>query len=201
LTKYDSVFALRGYRPSKGTYIGTITTIGQRNQPHDKTSKYKRTGQRNNRVDLTMYVTEYPGDMTYHAIIQDQMQIGDIMFKGVLGNPDRMTHVGKTILTSTSENGTAKWIIDNKGGPEKNQDRATETVRNEVVECFRDGLAWRNDVKLDHLMVDYDIKQFLVNHVGCTSWNSLDDTEMRNVFANFPTKTVPNWDILTSKGY
>ena len=66
-----------------------------------------------------MYVTEYPGDMTYHAIIQDQMQIGDIMFKGVLGNPDQMTHVGKTILTSTSENGLAQWIIDNKGGPEK----------------------------------------------------------------------------------
>jgi hypothetical protein len=139
--------------------------------------------------------------MTYHAIIQDQMQIGDIMFKGVLGNPDQMTHVGKTILTSTSENGLAQWIIDNKGGPEKNRDRATETVRNEVVEYFSDGLAWRNDVKLDHLMVDYNIKQFLVNHVGCTSWNSLDDTEMRKVFANFPTKMVPNWDTLTSKGY
>ena len=43
LTKYHSAFQMRGYRPTKGNFIGNITTIGQRNQPHDETSRFKRS--------------------------------------------------------------------------------------------------------------------------------------------------------------
>jgi hypothetical protein len=104
LTKYHCAFQLRGYRPTKGNFIANITTIGQRNQPHDETSRFKRSGN-NKRVELIMYVTQYPGDMTHTAIIQDQTQIGNIMLKGVFGDPTRMSNIGKVILANGTDNG------------------------------------------------------------------------------------------------
>ena len=202
LTKYHSAFQMRGYRPTKGNFIGNITTIGQRNQPHDETSRFKRSGN-NKRVELIMYVTQYPGDMTHTAIIQDQTQIGNIMLKDVFGNPTRMSNIGKVILANGTDNGgkLTQWIVDNKGGHQKDRDIAASTLVTEITDYFADGLAWRHNVSLDHLMVDYDIKQFLLSHVGCTSWDSLSDGEKMSCFANFPTKTLPNWDTLTSEGY
>jgi hypothetical protein len=103
-----------------------------------------------------------------------------------------MSNIGKVILANGTDNGgkLAQWIIDNKGGIEKRRDIAAAALVTEVTEYFADGLAWRHNVNLDHLMVDYDIKQFILHHVGCTSWDSLSDTEKTNCFANFPTKTL-----------
>ena len=202
LTKFAGALQARGIRPTRGNFIANITTIGQRNQPHDETSKFKRSGS-GRRIDLIMYTTHYPGDMTYDAIIQDQVQIGNVMLKGVFGDRTRMSNIGKVILTNGTENGggLTQWLIDNKGGIEKSRDVAACNLVNEVTDYFADGLTWRHNVHLDHLMVDYDIKQFLLHHVGCTSWDSLSDAEKANCYKNFPSKTLPNWDTLMSEGY
>jgi hypothetical protein len=114
-----------------------------------------------------------------------------------------MSNIGKVILANGTDNGgkLTQWIVDNKGGHQKDRDIAASTLVTEITDYFADGLAWRHNVSLDHLMVDYDIKQFLLSHVGCTSWDSLSDGEKMSCFANFPTKTLPNWDTLTSEGY
>ena len=43
-------------------------------------------------------------------------------------------------------------------------------------------------------MVDWDIKRFLTEHVGVTSWDDLDEGSKTTCYRDYPKKSLPDWD-------
>ena len=85
--------------------------------------------------------------------------------------------------------------------PDNKQDVAADQITQDVVSFFKDGFKWRTNVSLDYYMVDYDIKEFLADKIGCSGWDDLNENEKSKVFRNYPGKTLPNWNKLIKEGY
>lgn len=130
--------------------------------------------------------------MTYEDIIQDQHQIDAVAWTGVFGNSNRIKHLGKEVLKQALESGgnLGTWLLENKGGVNHDADLAAKHIVNDVVCYYRDGFNWKTSTTLDHFMVDYDIKEYLLEHLGATGWGDLTDAE------NYPQKELPDWDKL-----
>jgi hypothetical protein len=202
-TFYDA-FYLKGVRYTMGEYIGSMKNIGMRRDPHDESSKYKRTsGQKKSIVDIFCYVTQYPMEMTYDAMVQDQHQIGAVMWTGVFGNSDRIKTLGASVVkeAQTTGGGLIRWILENKGGHEHDPETAAKAINQDVVDFFKDGFTWKTNVTLDYFMVDFDIKEFLMEKIGCTGWTDLSDAEKTRIYRNYPQKDLPNWDSLVKESY
>ena len=50
-------------------------------------------------------------------------------------------------------------------------------------------------------MVDFDIKQFLADHVGITSWDDLDEAGKQYCYKNYPRISVPVWDDIVEESW
>jgi len=50
-------------------------------------------------------------------------------------------------------------------------------------------------------MVDWDIKQFLTNFVGVTSWDDLCEDDKRKCFRDYPKKSLPDWDEIVQESW
>ena len=203
IAKFHQAFKLKGLNYTRGDYIGGIRSIGKRKDPHDETSRYRRSGKGNKIISIFTYVTTYDINVPYTEIIRDQKKIVDVMWKGVLGNENRVKNIGKNIVSAAAEQGGGliEWVLNNKGGPDKTPEYAAEQTTRSVVNYFKDGVSFRPSISLDHFMVDYDIKEFLSTKVGVTSWNDLNNHERQVCFENYPTKELPDWDKLTKESY
>ena len=71
----------------------------------------------------------------------------------------------------------------------------------EIHDHYKGGPSYHWDVPLDKFMVDYDIKQFLIEHVGCTGWDDLDDAIKTACFRDYPKRKLPQWDDIIEESY
>jgi hypothetical protein len=203
VAKFHNAFKLRGLNYTCGDYVGGIKSIGKRKDPHDETSRYRRSGKNNNIVSIFAYVTTYDINLPYSDIIKDQKKIADVVWKGVFGNANRVKNIGKNIVSAATEQGGGliDWILNNRGGADKTPEIAADNTTKDVVDYFKDGVSFRHRISLDHFMVDYDIKEFLSTKVGVTSWNDLNSQEKQVCFENYPNKDLPDWDKLAKESY
>lgn len=206
-TRFHQAFRLAGINYTAGQYIADMKYLGIRRSSYDESSKYKRAGRNNSIVQVFAYVTEYPGDMAYTDIMDDQKKIGEVIWKDVWGNHNRIKNIGKNVLKEAESmgGGLHRWLMQNKGGADAQHpgcpEMAASNICNDIVHFFEDGISWRFKVALDHLMVDYDIREFLITKIGCTSWDDLDEREKAKCFKNYPTKALPSWDSLVRESF
>ncbi len=50
-------------------------------------------------------------------------------------------------------------------------------------------------------MVDWDIKQFLLNYFGVTSWDDLRKDDKKTCYRDYPKKSLPDWDEIVQQNY
>ena len=50
-------------------------------------------------------------------------------------------------------------------------------------------------------MIDFNIKEFLNNHVGINSWDDLDEDGRKACFREYPQKSLPDWDLMLQEAY
>ena len=87
--------------------------------------------------------------------------------------------------------GLGKFCLDKGGGDPGN---AAKIMTDEIHNFWKDGYFLQYDTHLNKTMVDWDIKEFLINHVGVTSWDDLDEASKRACFKDYPKKSLPEWN-------
>ena len=53
------------------------------------------------------------------------------------------------------------------------EEKTADVMTEELHDHYRDGHTLQYDVPLNKVMVDYDIKEFIMNSVGGNSWDDL----------------------------
>lgn len=202
--KYHDAFIFHGanYTISKN-WISTIRYVGKRRDPCGNLSVYKRVGARDSIAEVLMYITTYPGDISYAQIIKDQKQIGDIIWKDVWGNHSRMKNIGKIIVKEAKDKGgnMIEWMLNNKGGEDRSEETTAEKISRDIVNNFKYGITWKTNISLDHFLVDYDMMEFLTKTAGYTSWNDFTDSQKQVCYKNHPNKDLPDWTKLVKESY
>lgn len=202
--KYHDAFKLANtkYTISKN-YISTIQKIGIRRQPYDESSRYKRAGKKESIVDVIMYISTYDGDVSYSQIVEDQKNIGNVMWKDVWGNPNRMRNIGRYIVNDARDKGGGMidWLMTNKGGANQSEDEAAANVTRDVLANFKNGVTWKTQLSLDHFLVDYDMMEFLTKKAGFTDWSDFTESEKHVCYKNYPNKVLPDWSKLVKESY
>ena len=87
--------------------------------------------------------------------------------------------------------GLGKYCLDKGGGDPA---KAAKVMAQEIDDFWKHGPSLQYDFHLNKTMVDWDIKQFLTNHVGVTSWDDLDEASKTACFRDYPKKSLPDWD-------
>ena len=78
-----------------------------------------------------------------------------------------------------------------KGGGDPT--KAAKVMAEDIDNFWRHGYTLQYDFHLNKTMVYWDIKQFLINHVGVTSWDDLDEASKTACFKDYPKKSLPEW--------
>ena len=100
---------------------------------------------------------------------------------------------------SPGDNGGLGFFCLTKGNgdPEK----AAKVMTEEIHGHFKDGYSLQFDTPLNKYMVDFDIKQFLADHVGITSWEDLDEAGKKYCYKNYPRILLPVWDDIVEESW
>ena len=72
----------------------------------------------------------------------------------------------------------------------------TETLNNEFKSYACD-----YHVHLSDILCDYEIKQFIVNHLGFNSFEDMDETELGKIYSYYPQKPHPTWENIIKESY
>ena len=94
--------------------------------------------------------------------------------------------------------GLFKYCLTKGGG---NREKAEKTMTAELDAHFKGGPAYHYKVALDKFMVDWDIKEFLQNHLSCNSWEDLDKKSRKACFKYYPTRKCPEWTEISRESY
>ena len=87
------------------------------------------------------------------------------------------------------------------GGPPK---VSKGQIGSNLTETFNEefsSYACDKDIHLSNVLCNYEIKQFLVHHLGCNSFEDVADTELGKIFSYYPQKTLPTWEDIKKESY
>ena len=93
----------------------------------------------------------------------------------------------------TTNKGTAKEAVS--------MEKAADIMTKELHDHFKDGYTLQYDVPLNKFMVDFDIREFLMNYVGARSWDDLSEEDKRKCYRDYPKKSLPDWDEIEQESY
>ena len=101
-------------------------------------------------------------------------------------------------LPKGSTGGLGKFSLNKDGG---DKDKALKIMTTEIDAHFKDGFSLQYDVPLNRFMADWDIKQFLTDYVGVTSWDDLWEDDKKKCFKHYPKKSLPDWDEIIQESF
>ena len=90
--------------------------------------------------------------------------------------------------------GLYNWLVTAKG--KKDPKLASRVTTKEIDEHFKGGPTYHYDASLDKFMVDFNIKEFPINHIGINSWDNLNEEGRKACFKDYPTQNLPDWDLM-----
>ena len=133
----------------------------------------------------------------------DLKYIFEIYWQGVLSGKSQKIDIGSKVLTHTESlpGNLFNFLMEKKGGDNKNRSVAAKAITQEVNIYFADGAEWEENVPLDKFMVDADIKDFVIGRLGCHSWDDLSPAELGYVYFNYPNKEPPNWVSISREAF
>ena len=107
-----------------------------------------------------------------------------------------LTYVRNLPQGDTSRLG--KFCLAKGGGDLK---KAAEVMAEEIDNFWKHGYSLQYNFHLNKTMVDWDIKQFLINHVDVTSWDDLDEASKTACFRDYPKKSLPEWNDIVQESW
>ena len=176
-------------------WIETVKEVHIRETEHGLESKFRRSGS-DKTFDHVTFVIALPEEeaATFHDVLKER--IG--MFFELAHEKKRP---GKTTLTYAESllkpgqpktKGLYGWLVKNVG--EGNPDTAVANLTKNIHNHFKDGPVFQYDTHLDKFFVDHDIKKFLEEHVGVTSWDDLSESGRKACFKDYPRRDLPEWE-------
>lgn len=203
LQRAHDKYKLHGIQTGKSEWINNIKKLGLRSKEHDETGRYRRSANRNV-MDVLCYDAIYSVNTTYKEIMDDQKYCFEMYWRGVFGGETHKIDFGSKVLAYAETMTTGKlyqWLLEQKGGDNKDKDIAAKAITQEVRTYFVDGAEWEEQVPLDKFMVDADIKDFLIDRVGVRNWDGLHPKEIGYVYLNYPGKQPPSWTTISRESW
>jgi hypothetical protein len=179
-------------------WLSTIDRIKIRKKEHGEESLFHRSGPKNNTTDQIMFVVSVPAEDKGSAstIVE---KCTNYFFKVMAFR--KYNSAGALALTyceGLQGDGLFKYCLTKGGG---NREKAEKTMTAELDAHFKGGPAYHYKVALDKFMVDWDIKEFLQNHLSCNSWEDLDKKSKKACFKYYPTIKFPEWTEISRESY
>jgi hypothetical protein len=185
-------------------WIDSIKDIKIRKEEHGRESKWRRTGGKGNTTEVVTFVVSVPADEEE----QLRIVIENIFNEYFLKIFKKRTHnsagelalaYAQSLPTDGPSGGLYNWLVNAKGGGD--EEKTMQVMTEELHNHWKDGVAYHYDVPLDKFMVDYDIKEFIVNYVGCDSWNELTDEMKKACYRDYPRRALPDWNSIVEESY
>ena len=168
-----------------------------------KSEWYKTKG--GNTTELISFVLALPKaeEHTFHEVLSDicENYFGKV-FKARKTNSAGelcLSYAESLVDPNRPDKGLYNWLLNAKG--KKDPVVAAQVMTKELDDHFKGGPAYHYDVSLDKMLVDWDIKQFLQDHVGINSWEDLDEAGRIACFRDYPTRELPQWDLIMEESY
>ena len=181
------------------SWVLYITNFKIRRNPHDEDSKYKRS-EKGYPIDMFGYAVQVKGKLSNDEILKRETLRFKFFFQEPVITEERALKKCEALLelNKTSSINLYNWLIEQKGKDEKT---AAKIMSKEVSVWVRDGAIYHKKVPLDRFLVDYDIRSFLIQHLSCSGWDDLTDSDKKHCFKHYPRKQLPDWETITKEDY
>ena len=185
-----------------GTWIDTVDYYKMRSKEYGEESKWFRSPVRGNTVDLMYFVHKVPLDDEDSFTSELTRKINYFFDVTKTKKSDVWGRLALNYARGLQQpgngRGLAGYLLDKgRGDPEK----ATKIMAKEIDDFWKHGPSLQYNFHLNKTMVDWDIKQFLTNHVGVTSWDDLDEASKTACFKDYPKKSLPDWDDIRQESW
>lgn len=180
---------------SNGTEVPSFMTTFHEVPGKGKNGKYKRN-KRDHTVNIIGFVVTVPTRGGHEPITYVKAAISSVVT--LLKRAD--IGIGYADYMERNEQGLfGHFSGHKKGGPVK---KTKEQVGKELVGTLNKSFANYTcvyEVPLSTHLCDYEVKQFLINYVGCSSFE--DCSEIKNVYPTYPKKQLPDWDAIEKEDF
>ena len=196
--KNTKTFILKQAPSGDGKWIPYITNYKVRRNPHDNDSKYKRND-KGYPTEMFGYAVKVKGKLSDDELSTQEMLRFRMFFQEPVRTEKRALVKCKALLASLKDSSSHRlymWLMEQKG---KDEEKVAQTMAKEASNWVKDGAIHHKKVSLDRFMVDYDIKQFLIDHLSCGGWDDINESDKRHCFKNYPRKELPDWDTITKE--
>lgn len=187
----------------------TFKGIIQRDSPSSTTSKYLRVGNNSKTVELISFTVTLPHKGTVTSNIDSVVKsIMDDYFKYVFARERKVNTAGELALTyakqllpdtATPGSGLYGHLLTKYG--DGNFDTASQNMTAEINKYWSRDITYVYDCHLDKYMVNYDIKKWVEQHMGATSWDDLSDGIKKICFKSYPGRDLPEWSGIVQESY
>lgn len=184
----------------------TVRSINLRDAPHSTTSKWLRVGTKKSTCDVITFTVTLP--LSQKSDMKKVVKIiMERYFKYVFGKPRKVNTAGQLALNdaelklSANSQGPGLYghlvAVKGNGDPEI----AAKTMTDEINAYWSNEIVYTFDCHLDQFMVDYDIKQWVEEHMGANSWDDLSDGCKKICYKNYPKQRLPEWAHILQESY
>lgn len=184
-----------------GDWMETVTYYRMRATEYGDESKWRRTEVKGNTIDLMHFIFTVPlnDEESFACELANKIKyFFDITRK-------RKTDVMKRLASkhvrnlSKGSNGALGLFCLNKAGGDPA--KTAKIMMEEIDNFWKHEYTLQYHTHLNKTMVDGDIKEFLINHVGATSWDDLDEASKSACFKDYPKKSLPEWNEIVQESF
>ena len=128
--------------------------------------------------------------------LQNQLKTFTKFFKQALTPKEHMTP-GRRFVTYCGNSGKDN-ILSGCAKYMGNTENIEKQCNNELIKLGKKDHIYVNGVTLDTFWCDHSIKTFLVDFLGCSSWEDVTDEIKHVCYKNYSRRRVmPDWDTIT----
>lgn len=183
----------------------TMKGIILRDAPSSISSKFRRN-QNNKTVELLSFTITLPRNRMedISAVVETIM---NDYFKYIFAKKRNKNTVGELALTyakelignATSPTGLYGHLLGKYG--DGNFDTAAKNMTAEMNKYWSKDITYEYNCHLDKYMVNYEIKKWVEQHMGVTSWSDLSE-EVKNIcFKSYPGRDLPEWSDIVQEQF
>jgi len=181
-------------------WISSVRDVKIRATEHGLDSRYKRSGNKNNTTEIIVFVVKVP----ISGMMSQAEAVKGIVEENFFRLYKKRVHntMGELVLKYTEQlpkgdGGGLHGFCLRKGGG--NPKEAAKVMTAEIHDHFKDGPNYVWGTSLDRFLVDWDIREFLTEHVGIESWADLDDKGKKICYKNYPRRSLPEWNSIVQE--
>ena len=190
-------------------WIKTISLINLCAKEFGDESVWFRTGNKNT-IDVVQFVHAVPigeEDTFLPTLEAKNKYFFDVTRKRKTNATGKLVLEYCLDLPQGKEGGLGRYCLNkgttNKGTAKEavSMEKAADIMTKELHDHFKDGYTLQFDVPLNKFIVDFDIREFLMNYVGARSWDDLSEKDKRKCYRDYPKRRLLDWDEIEQESY